>query len=116
MTARFRDFGSGDNVVKAPLSFNLYNETFNCKPEVQGRFLLNLVVESGSEDIIAQTKIITNFFENVLLPESWERFDALMNDPEKIVNVETLAKITEWLMEAYSERPEEQPEDSSAGQ
>jgi hypothetical protein len=116
MTTRFRDFGSGEGVAKEPLSFRLYGEDFDCKPEVQGKFLLNLVVDSGSDDVITQTKIITEFFENVLLPESWTRFDALMNDPEKIVNVETLAKITEWLMEAYSDRPEAQPEDSSAGQ
>lgn len=115
MTARFKDFGGSQDETQEPLSFKLHGEEFQCKPAIQGKFLLNLIADSSSSNVEKSTKVVTEFFDKVLLQESVVRFDALLSS-DKIVTVETLAEITEWLMSQYTDRPEEQPENSSAGQ
>ena len=109
---RFKDFGAGTSTgEKQPMSFKLHGEEFHCLPEVQGKVLLNLVAKSSNEnDPAAAAAIISTFFDTVLQDESFERFDALLNSKDKIVNMETLADITSWLVEEYAGRPEAQPE------
>jgi hypothetical protein len=118
MTNRFKDFGAGgDGVNKDPLSFKLYDEEFHCRPAIQGKVLLDMV--SGAEEGelgSGAAKVINDFFSTVLLDESYERFDTLLQDPEKIVTVETLGEITAWLVEEYTGRPTQQPEPSLSGQ
>lgn len=109
---RYKDFGAGSATDKKPLSFKLHGETFQCVPQVQGKLLLELVADSGSDDAAKSAGIITKFFEYVLKEESNVRFNALLNDKEKIVTVDTLAEITGWLVSEYTNRPEEQPEAS----
>jgi hypothetical protein len=116
VTNRFKDFGNGNAVDAKPLSFKLHDEEFHCVPSLQGKILLNLVVDSSSEDTTAAAQVITSFFEHVLLDESNVRFQALLVDKNKIVSVETLGEITGWLVEEYTNRPEPQPELSSPGQ
>ena len=60
--------------------------------------------------------LIDSFFAKALLPESLERFNALLTDPEKIVTVDTLGEIAGWLTEQYSGRPQQGPEQSASGQ
>lgn len=113
MMARFKDFGAGKpKDKKEPISFALYGEDFQCVPELQGRVILNLVADGASGDPAASSRMITNFFQQVLEDESYERFDALLNDKHKVVSVETLSEIVSWLMEEYGDRPNQQPEDS----
>jgi hypothetical protein len=109
-TKRFKDFGSGPTTVSEPLSSKLHGEEFFCVPEVQGKHLLDLVAEASSEDSAKSAAIVTKFFTYVLEDESQVRFDALIIDKKKIVSVETLAEITGWLVEEYTNRPEAQPE------
>ena len=52
---------------------------------------------------------------NVLIEESYSRFDSLLTDPDKIVSVDTLGQISAWLVEVYTARPTEGPEVSSTG-
>jgi hypothetical protein len=107
---RFKDFGSGAAEDAEPISFKLYGEDFECYPQMQGKLLLGLVSDSSSDDPVKQSAIVTKFFEYVLKPESKLRFDALVEDPERIVSVDTLAEITGWLIEEYTNRPNQQPE------
>lgn len=109
---RFRDFGSsvGIDLTAEPVKFKLYDEEFVCIPQVQGKILLELVAESSSEDTVRSSVVIDKFFSYVLEDESYARFDALVHDKHKIVSIETLAEITGWLVEEYTNRPEEQPE------
>jgi hypothetical protein len=113
---RFKDFGSGSPEPAEPIVFRLYEEDFECYAKIQGRTLLNLVAGSDEEDSASMARTMNGFFEAVLLPESRERFDALLNHPEKVVDIETLGEITAWLMEQYSERPTKRPELSSSGE
>jgi len=107
---RFKDFGGASDTPAAPLSFALYGETFDAVPKVQGKMLIELVKKADSEDSGAAAEMILSFFEDVLLPESYTRFDALITSPDKVVEVDTLAEIVGWLMEEYTNRPEERPE------
>lgn len=108
--ARFKDFGSGLVEDAEPISFKLYGEEFHCVPQVQGKLLLDLVSDSSSEDPAKSSAVVTKFFGYVLTEESLERFDKLTLDKDKIVSVETLAEITAWLVEEYTNRPNQQPE------
>jgi hypothetical protein len=110
MTDRFKDFGSGAAVDKKPLSFKLHEEEFHCVQVLQGKILLDLVVDASSDAPEAAARVITDFFKYVLQDESYERFSSLLVDKERIVSVETLGEITGWLVEEYTNRPEEQPE------
>lgn len=118
MTNRFKDFGSGAGEVdKSPLSFKLYDEEFHCRPALQGKVLLDMVSgTSGDETGMEAAKVVNDFFGFVLQEESLERFNVLLEDPDKIVTVETLAEITGWLVEEYTGRPTQQPEPSLSGQ
>jgi hypothetical protein len=116
MTNRFKDFGSGGEVTKAPLSFKLHGEEFHCKPAVQGRKLLQIVANADENDGTSVAKTIDTFFDSTLEEESLVRFNKLLENPDKIVTVETLGEITAWLVEEYSSRPTAQPEPSSSGQ
>jgi hypothetical protein len=107
---RFKDFGKGTASTPEPLSFKLYDEEFECVPQIQGTTMLNLVLESSSDEPGAAAKVIVNFFKQVLKDESYTRFEALVNDKDKIVTVETLSEIVGWLITEYGDRPEEQPE------
>jgi len=108
--SRFRDFGSGAPVDAAPLSFKLHGEEFHCVQQIQGKVLLDLVADSAGDDAAKNAMIIDSFFSSVLLDESFARFNTLLKDKEKIVSVETLAQITGWLIEEYTNRPTERPE------
>ena len=116
MTNRFKDFGSGGEVNKAPLSFKLHGEEFHCRTSLQGKTLLDIVASSSDTTGTGVANTINQFFEKCLVPESYVRFNALLENPDKIVTVETLGEITAWLVEEYSSRPTQQPEHSASGQ
>lgn len=109
---RFKDFGSDVSAESVePMSFKLYDEEFHCVPRIQGRVVLNLVADGASGDPASSSRMITGFFKSALTDESYARFDALLNDKDKVVSVEKLSEIVSWLMEEYGNRPNQQPED-----
>ena len=113
MTARFKDFGSGAGKNSdEPIVFRLFDEEFQCYPQLPGKTMLDFVVDSSSEDTSVSAGLINKFFRSVLKEESYKRFEILAEDPERIVTVEMLSEIVTWLMESYTNRPEKQPEDS----
>jgi hypothetical protein len=108
---RFKDFGSGSSdTPKDPISFKLFEEEFSCKPAIQGKVLMNLAVNSTSEDAGAAAQTLNDFFGYVLLEESNVRFQELLVDEHRIVTMDTLSDIVAWLIEEYTARPNQQPE------
>ena len=106
--AKFRDFGNGgDGAPKEPISFKLWDQEFHCVPAIQGRLLLDIVSDSSSEDVSKSSQVMDKFFNAVLKPESKKAFDEILSDQEKITSLETLTEIVGWLMEEYSNRPNE---------
>ena len=98
--SKFRDFGSQSLEGREAISFKIHDEEFHCIKAVQ-----------GSSDPADQARVIDDFFTNVLVEESLVRFNSLLTDKERIVTTETLADITSWLIEQYTDRPNQQPED-----
>ena len=111
-TKRFKDFGIGGEVDTTPLSFKLHDEEFSCRPSLQGKVLLSMVGAADSEDPTAMAKMMDDFFDIALVEKDAARFKVLLNDPDKIVTVETLGEIVGWLVEQYTSRPTQQPEPS----
>jgi hypothetical protein len=115
--SRFKDFGSPNEGLKTePLVFKLYGEEFSCIPVLPGKTLLEFAEASDSENGSESAKAIISFFRKVLVSESWERFEILAEDPNRIVTVETLADIIGWIVEAYADRPTQGSEVSSTGE
>jgi len=111
--SRFKDFGApADGIAREKLSFQLYGEEFECVSVLPGKTLLNFAAISSSEDGGESAKAINFFFEKVLVPESYARFEKLTEDTERLVTVETLAEIIEFLIEALTDRPTRGPEPS----
>jgi hypothetical protein len=108
--AKFKDFGGSQDAGSEPISFRLYDQEFICTPAVQGRVLLSIVSDSGSEDPAVIAGVTDKFFGYVLVDESLERFNALTTDKDTVVTVESLGEIVAWLVEQYSDRPNQQPE------
>ena len=116
MTTRFKDFGSGGDSNKEPISFKLHGQDFLCHPALQGKVLLDMASMSGSQDPAATAKVMYEFFKKAMHEESYAKFLALLEDPNTIVTVETLGEIAGWLTEQYSGRPQQGPELSASGQ
>jgi hypothetical protein len=114
--ARFKDFGRPADADAEPLTFKLHDEDFTCYPAMPGKTLLDFVQRSDSENPATSAGAINDFFKKVLLPESYERFEKLCEDPNRIVTMQTLADIVSWVMETYSDRPTEGSELSPSGQ
>ena len=111
--ARFKDFGKGkdDGGQSAePLKFALHGEEFECYPRLQGKTLLQFVEEANADDAASSARVTRTFFAKVMNKETYERFDAMLENPDKIVTVEALGEIIGWLLEEYSSRPNQQPE------
>jgi len=111
--ARFKDFGSGKDLSQVePLSFKLHGQEFLCTPVVQGKFLLELISTTANteDDPTASARMVNDFFSHVLLEESYERFEKLLSAKDKFVEVETLSEIVSWLMQEYTNRPNQPAE------
>ena len=116
MTTRFKDFGTGTDVSHEPLSFMIHDETFECYPALPGKVLLDFVSQSSADSPGGLADVIVHFFGKAMKPERYERFMSLIEDPDRVVSMETLGELTSWLVSEYSERPTQQPESSSSGQ
>jgi len=99
-----------------PLTFDLGGEEFNCYAEVQGKTILDImkVAAAGDEESrgVLMAVSILDFFEKVMPPEEYTRFEALMEDPKRIVPMDTLSEIMQWLIEEYTDRPTPPSSDS----
>ncbi len=114
--ARFKDFGAPNAAEgKEPISFKLHGEDFYCVSAIPGKVLLKFAAASADDDGAASAQAMESFFEKVMLPESYERFVSLAEDTERVVSVETLGEIVEWLVEELTNRPTQEGSPSSSG-
>lgn len=110
MTTRHKDFGSVETVQdQPPVTFTLDGETFTARGSVQGATLLKFVKEADSGDGGRAASSLLGFFKIVLEPESYTRFEAVTEDPDKVITIEQLTEIAGWLMEVYTDRPTRGP-------
>lgn len=107
---KFKDFGAPSVEGGEPVSFKLHDEEFHCVKALPGKVLLDMVSRSASENSADQASMINEFFAHALVEESYERFNSLIVDKERVISAETLGEITGWLVEQYGDRPNPQPE------
>ncbi len=105
--ARFKDFGTGSSPAnEEPITFKIHDEEFTCRGEIPGKVMLDLVAKSSNQDDPGKSAdMITDFFKYAMNEDSYNRFIALAEDPDRIVTIETLTDIVAWLVEQYSDRP-----------
>ena len=104
---RHKSFTPKARKASAPLSFELYDKTFDAYPDLQGSVILEFAASmagDGEDGGGASAALIVDFFKKALKPDSFKEFDELTHDPEKIVEAGELAEIVGWLMEMYTSR------------
>jgi hypothetical protein len=117
--AKFKDFGtpafSSDLVEE--VKFKLLDEEFSCRSSLPGKIMLDFAARTADENSsAANAAVVFDFFKAAMPKSDYERFDALISDPDRSVQIETIMDIVSWLMEVYGERPTRRSEDSSTGE
>lgn len=110
--ARHKSFGSANPYAdREPVTFEIYDETFTCRPAVQGAELLKF----GKDAVDNPNEAVLNFFQICMNEAEFIRFKDLMEDPDRIVDVQTLGEIAGFLVSEYTARPTEPSSSSTNG-
>jgi len=115
---RFKDFGSPVSPAASSdevITFNLYGERFKCVQALQGRTLIEFIARSSVDNPSESAKAVLDFFDSALAPEDRERFTELTASEDRIVPMDTLTEIMDWLVEQYTARPTEPSTPSESG-
>ena len=104
---RFRSFSdtpdtAAETTAPEPLGFELSGQNFEVFPECPGALLLEFI---ESADTGKGAAALLRFLKSVMEPEEWDRLDAVLKDPKKIVKIEKIAEIVSYLVGEYSGRP-----------
>lgn len=82
-----------------PIEFELEGETFEAYGQVPGAVLLDFIAASSNEDSSGTAGAILGYLKSSMNKENFSRFDRLTRDPEKIIELQTLADIVAYLIE-----------------
>ena len=114
--SRFKDFGKTTPIDEfPPLGFALNGEEFTCRPAMSGASLLDFVRRADSDSGGMAAEAIVDFLSMSMEEDDAARFDAMIKDPDQIVEVETLGEIAGWLVEQYTARPTKARSRSASG-
>lgn len=106
MATRHKDFGKAKSSEEyEPLSFTLEGQEFFCKPAMNGMTLLKFVREADSDDGGRSAAAMIDLFDKVLKKDDAVRFKELVDDPDVLIEMETLGEIVAWVVEQYTSRP-----------
>lgn len=100
---------------KEELTFDIDGEIFTCKPEISGTVILEFLSLLVSDNPSISLTALLSFFKEALGPNEYARFDAFVKEPDRIVSIETLGQIFEFLVGEYAGRPFQQPSASDSG-
>lgn len=95
-----------------PIEFDVNDQTFKCRPAIAAGALFKFVdIFGGGDDddekVSAKMSLhaVLEFFEEVMLPGEYERFRAVIDDPDIAIQIADLAEIAGWLSGQYTARP-----------
>ncbi len=117
-TANFKDFGSDDildTTLYEAVTFKLDGDLFTCYSVIPGSALLEFVSDADSGEGGRASESILRFFKAAMVEEEYERFSKFIKRTDRVTPLETLASISTWLVEVYSERPTKLPSASPDG-
>lgn len=109
-STRTRDFGQSKKLTDfEPLNFTLNDESFNCRPAIQGTVLLQFVAEADSNEGGRSAAALQGFFEKALFEVDYLKFQEMLESEDIIVDLNLLGDIAAWLIEEYTSRPTSEP-------
>lgn len=97
---------SKEKVVVEPIEFELEGETFEAYGQVPGAVLLEFIAASAEESTGTAGAILA-YLKSSMDKENYKRFDKLIHDPDKTIQLQVLADIVSYLVEERSSRPTE---------
>ena len=98
---------SKEKAVVEPIEFELEGETFEAYGQVPGAVLLEFIAASSQEESTGTAGAILAYLKSSMNKENYKRFDKLIHDPEKTIQLQVLADIVSYLVEERSSRPTE---------
>ncbi len=82
-------------------TFRLGGTTFSCIPVPKATELAELVESQTS----GRVKPALDYLRSLVVAAQREEFDAVLNDDENVIDMETVQEIMSFLAEAYNGRP-----------
>lgn len=117
MSNRRKSFKGGKAITEfEPIEFDLNDQTFKCRPALQGATLLEFVSKADGESGGAAAGALYGFFQDAMEEAEYKRFRDYLNSPDLIIEMDTIGEIATWLVEEYTARPTQPSESSDGGQ
>jgi hypothetical protein len=105
---KIKSFTSAKKEPVEPIQFELEGETFEAYGQVPGAVLLDFIAASTQDDSSGTAGAILGYLKSSMDKATFKRFDALVRDPEKAIELQVLADIVAHLIEERSDsRPTE---------
>jgi len=108
---KFKDFSK----KRVPINFMVDGETFHCMPALSVEVMQEVALKAGDVTNTTAFSSMTEFFGNVLQPESFIRLKAKMSDKVEPLELDQATDIFLWLLEVYGLRPTTSSSGSSDG-
>lgn len=111
MTQRHKSFSTRRPDNK-PLTFDLegvgldkkpWSESFEAMPQIPGATLLDFIADADSNEGGRASQAVIDFLEGSIVEDDKERFRDLIRDPKRVIHIDDLADICEWLVEVYTD-------------
>jgi hypothetical protein len=99
------DFGSMGQAVANPIPFRIDGEVFYAVGSQPAGVLFDMADLGEVKGFDAQVRLLSQFVQSLLVPESFERLKIKMRDPINPFGFTNLMRMIQWLMEQYSNRP-----------
>ena len=117
MSNRRKSFKGGKSIDEfEPVEFDLNDQTFRCKPALQGAVLLEFVSKADSDSGGQAAGAMYGFFQDCMEEAEYERFREYLNRDDLIIDMSTIGEIASWLVEEYTARPTTPSGPSGTGQ
>lgn len=101
------------------LTFTIDDDTFEAAPALPGDIFTEFVTTyNGTADTKTyreQHDMLKEALQLAMLPDSWERFSARLQDRTRPIDDDQMADVVLWLLEEYGMRPTEPSQPSSDG-
>lgn len=108
MAARNNTKSFSSKKTKAePIKFTLEDQEFEVYGNVPGSVLLEFMEYAGSESAAETAKGIRYYLEHSMDKATYKRFKTLIDDPDILIDIETLSEIVSYLIEERTSRPTE---------
>lgn len=99
---------------RAAEEFDINGEVFHFVGDIPGAILIDFLAMSDMENPTDMARILKDLFQQAIVPEDYERFNAYITSRENNVTLELLAEIAGYITESVSGN-EPQPELSGVG-